>query len=78
VDPSVNELEGVYLYDIDSLQLVAQQSLAQRRRQVAAAEEIIAQHVADFGEQISRGFDWRACAVADPPIGDTSLRTSES
>src|SRR5437867_10147927 len=31
VDPGVNEMEGVYLYDIDSLQSVAEQSLALRR-----------------------------------------------
>ena len=42
VDPQVNELEGVYLYDIDSLQAVAEQSLALRRQQIIAAEEIIA------------------------------------
>src|SRR5881296_1911103 len=51
VDPSVNEMEGVYLYDIDSLQSVAQQSLALRRQQIAAAEAIIAEHVADFWER---------------------------
>src|SRR5256886_4781348 len=41
VDPRVSEIEGVYLYDIDSLQSVAEQSLALRRQQVAAAEAII-------------------------------------
>src|SRR5216117_2935313 len=54
VDPSVNEMEGVYLYDIDSLQSVAEQSLALRRQQIAAAEAIIAEHVADVGESIAR------------------------
>ncbi|MDQ6764920.1 MAG: glutamyl-tRNA reductase [Verrucomicrobiota bacterium] len=49
VAPDVNEMEGVFLYDIDSLQSIAAQSLAQRRQQVAAGEEIIAAHVADFG-----------------------------
>jgi glutamyl-tRNA reductase len=77
VEPSVNELDGVYLYDIDSLQSVAQQSLAQRRQQVAAAEEIIARHVADFDEQISGGSNWPAGAAARPAVGDASLRTSE-
>ena len=48
VDPAVNEMEGVYLYDIDSLQSIAQQSIAQRREQIAAGEEIIAGHVDDF------------------------------
>lgn len=48
VAPEVNEMEGVYLYDIDSLQSIAEQSLAMRRQQMAAAEKIIAGHVADF------------------------------
>lgn len=51
VDPAVNELAGVYLYDIDSLKSIAEQSLALRRQQVAAAEEIIAEHVGDFVER---------------------------
>ena len=42
VAPEVNEMEGVFLYDIDSLQSIAQQSLALRREQIAAGEEIIA------------------------------------
>src|SRR5438876_10500371 len=54
VDPEVNELDGVYLYDIDSLQSVAEQSLALRRQQIAAAETIIAEHVADFADSLSR------------------------
>lgn len=48
VAPEVNEMEGVYLYDIDSLQSIAEQSLAMRRQQMAAAEKIIAEHVSDF------------------------------
>ncbi|HSP44934.1 MAG TPA: glutamyl-tRNA reductase [Chthoniobacterales bacterium] len=48
VAPEVNEMEGVYLYDIDSLQSIAAQSLAMRRQQMAAAEKIIADHVTDF------------------------------
>src|ERR1700726_2923709 len=38
VDSDVNQLEGVYLYDIDSLQSIAEQSLVLRRQQIAAAE----------------------------------------
>ena len=48
VDPSVNELEGVYLYDIDSIRSVAEQSLELRRQQVAAAEAIIDDHVTEL------------------------------
>ena len=77
VDPGVNEMEGVYLYDIDSLQSVAEQSLAQRRQQMAAAEAIIAEHVADFGEMISRGLNRAAGPAEHPAVGESSLRASE-
>jgi glutamyl-tRNA reductase len=77
VDPSVNEMEGVYLYDIDSLQSVAEQSLALRRQQIAAAEAIISEHVADFVDSISRGLN-RASRTSDhPSLGEGSLRASE-
>jgi glutamyl-tRNA reductase len=72
VDPSVNEMEGVYLYDIDSIRSVAEQSLALRRQQVAAAEAIIAEHVADFIDSISNGLG-RAPHSPEQP----SLRPSE-
>ncbi len=55
VAPEVNEMEGVYLYDIDSLQSIAEQSLALRRQQVSAAEKIIAEHVADFAARFREG-----------------------
>jgi glutamyl-tRNA reductase len=72
VDPSVNEMAGVYLYDIDSIRSVAEQSLALRRQQVAAAEAIIAEHVAAFVRSISHGLGH----VPHPPE-HPSLRPSE-
>ena len=77
VDPDVNEMEGVYLYDLDSLQSVADQSLALRRQQIAAAEAIIAEHVADFVDSIARGLNSVAQAAEHPPVADGSLRASE-
>jgi glutamyl-tRNA reductase len=53
--PEVNEMEGVYLYDIDSLQAIAEQSLAMRRQQIAAAEKIIAEHVLDLSARFGAG-----------------------
>ena len=74
VDPTVNQLEGVYLYDIDSIRCVAEQSLALRRQQVAAAEAIIAEHVADFAGAIS----FRVSQTSEhPPLDENSLRPSE-
>ena len=75
VAPDVNELEGVFLYDIDSLQSIAQQSLALRRQQIAAGEEIIAGHVNDFS-------GWFVSArerMSNPSgLNEPSLRVSES
>jgi len=77
VDPSVNEMEGVYLYDIDSIRSVAEQSLALRRQQVAAAEAIIAEHVADFVDSISRGLNRPSQTAEHPSLGENPLRASE-
>ncbi len=76
VDSDVNEMEGVYLYDIDSIRSVAEQSLAMRRQQVAAAEAIISDHVTDFIDSISRGLSRVAQPTEPPSLGETSLRTS--
>jgi glutamyl-tRNA reductase len=78
VDPAVNELEGVYLYDIDALRSVAEQSLAVRRQQMASAEAIIAEHVADFLEKVCyelmRG---SRMSGGHPSVADSSLRASQ-
>ena len=71
VHPGVNELESVYVYDIDSLQSVAQQAMAMRRQQVAAAEEIIAEHVAGFREILARGLERKSQNLLHPSIGET-------
>ena len=76
VDPAVNDLAGVYIYDIDSLQSIAEQSLALRRQQVVVAEEIIARHIADFSES-SANRSGRT-ANSSLQIDQSSLRRSES
>ena len=77
VDPTVNELQGVYLYDIDSIRSVAEQSLALRRQQVAAAEAIIADHVTEFFDSISRGLNRASRAPEHSSLGENPLRASE-
>jgi glutamyl-tRNA reductase len=77
VDPIVNEMEGVYLYDIESIRSVAEQSLALRREQIAAAEAIIAEHVTDFVDLISRGLNPALQTAKPPSFGEDSLRASE-
>ena len=78
VAPDVNALDGVYLYDIDSLQSIAEQSLATRQAQIAAAEQIISEHVAEFDKLIAQGLNCSAQTPEPPAVGESSLRTSES
>lgn len=49
VDPAVNEIEGVYLYDIDALQAIADEGRRERERQLALCEGIIEQQLQKFG-----------------------------
>ena len=77
VDANVDALDGVYLYDIDSLQSIAEQSLAMRREQIAVAEQIIAQHVAEFDESIARSLNRAAPGAEHSSVGETPLRASE-
>ncbi|HEX8311238.1 MAG TPA: glutamyl-tRNA reductase, partial [Chthoniobacteraceae bacterium] len=48
IEPAVNDLEGVYLYDIDSLQAIADHSMNIRRQELVLCEEMIERHVAEF------------------------------
>jgi len=45
IDPEVNFLENVYLYNIDDLQSIADDYLKQRREEVVRCEQIIAEKV---------------------------------
>ena len=79
VAPEVNEMDGVFLYDIDSLQSIAEQSLALRRQQIAAGERIIAEHVSDFRAWFGRGRDAPLLAgpVSSAALDEATLRASE-
>ena len=79
IDPHVNQVESVYLYDMDSLQSVAEQSLALRRQQITAAETIIAGHVADFVNRFLSGYagDFGA-RKTDSAVAGLPLRVSGS
>jgi glutamyl-tRNA reductase len=52
VDPSVNDLEGCFVYDIDDLQQVAAAHLADRSRESAAAEKIVASEVEKYQQRL--------------------------
>jgi glutamyl-tRNA reductase len=48
IDPAVNEVDNVYLYDLDDLQGVAQANLRERHREAERAEVIIDKEVSRF------------------------------
>ena len=64
VEPEVNNLDGVYLYDIDSLQAIAQQGIETRRKEIVVCETLIGRHVTEFVQWLG----------ADPAARPVSLR----
>jgi glutamyl-tRNA reductase len=77
VAPDVNAMDGVYLYDIDSLRAIAEQSLALRRQQIAAGNAIIAEHVAEFRTWFASDRGGRAAdRPANVVVSEAELRPS--
>ncbi|RRA49443.1 glutamyl-tRNA reductase [Acidipila sp. EB88] len=51
VDPAMNRVDGVFLYDIDDLQNVAAANLADRSREAASAERMVQNEVEQFARR---------------------------
>ncbi len=54
VDPDVNGLDNIYLYDIDDLKEVVEENRASRRGEAIKAEGIVAEEVASFRDWLER------------------------
>ena len=61
IDPAVNELDNVYLYDVDDLQGVADTGLEGRVKEAAKGEAIV-------GEEIDTFLRWQSSLDAKPTI----------
>ncbi len=48
LDPAINELDGAYLYDVDDLERVVEESVAGRRDEAARAERIVLEELDEF------------------------------
>ena len=65
IDPAVNDLADVYLYDIDDLNGVVESNLEERMREAERAEVIIDEEMAAF-ERVARVDGGRADGRRDP------------
>jgi glutamyl-tRNA reductase len=54
IDPAVHKLDGVYLYDLDSLQAMAERTLETRKLEAENCHQLIEHHVQDFQLWIER------------------------
>jgi glutamyl-tRNA reductase len=65
LDPAINELDGCFLYDVDDLEAVVEDTLSGRRGEAARAERLVADEADRFRE-------WQASLEVVPTIA--SLR----
>jgi glutamyl-tRNA reductase len=75
IDPAVNEIEGCYVYDVDDLERVVEESVAGRREEAIRAEAIVAEEAEGFRA-------WQLSLDVVPAIASLralaeSIRTSE-
>jgi glutamyl-tRNA reductase len=54
IDPAFHHLDGVYLYDLDSLQGMAERTLSVRQQESDKCHQLIEHHVKDFQRWIER------------------------
>lgn len=70
IDPDVNGLDNIYLYDIDDLKEVVEENLAQRREEAVKAHAIVGEETANFSK-------WLESLSLQPTIVDL-IRRSEN
>lgn len=71
IDPKVNDVQNVYLYDMDDLQGVVATNLEQRGKEAAKAEQIVSQEIGQF-------FKWLASLEVTPTIVALRARFEEA
>jgi glutamyl-tRNA reductase len=54
VEPAVHDLDGVFVYDLDSLQVIAERELDARKKEALECEDLIEKHVKEFENWLNR------------------------
>ena len=70
LDPSIHQLDGCYLYDIDDLEAIVAETLTGRRSEAERAESIVAAEADKFHE-------WQASLDIVPAIASLRARAEE-
>ena len=61
IDPRINDLDNVYLYDVDNLQGIIDTNIQERAKEAEKAEQIV-------DEEIGSYLKWTAALTATPTI----------
>src|ERR1700722_8501735 len=64
VDPAVHEMDGIYVYDLDSLQAIAARTLEARQKEAQSCDGLIEKHVHDFEVWLDRIADGAVAPAA--------------
>ncbi|MDX6482039.1 MAG: glutamyl-tRNA reductase [Gaiellaceae bacterium] len=70
IDPTVRDLDGCYLYDIDDLEQIVAETLSGRRREAERAESLVAAEAEKFHE-------WHASLDVVPAIASLRAKAEE-
>jgi glutamyl-tRNA reductase len=72
IEPAVNDIEGVYLYDIDALQAIAEQSMNIRKQELVICEQMIERHALEFTEWLAGGWSQAGVRYSEAVSGGPS------
>lgn len=61
IDPAINDLDNVYLYDVDNLQGIIDTNIQERAKEAEKAEQIVDEEIGSF-------LKWTAALTATPTI----------
>ncbi len=67
IEPAVNELDDVYLYDIDDLSGVVDSNLEEREREAVRAEAIVSEEMSAFSR-------WIQTLVVEPTVAEMRIK----
>jgi glutamyl-tRNA reductase len=68
IDPAVHKLDGVYLYDLDSLQSMAERTLAVRKQESEKCHQLIEHHWQQAKRHEGERQNWSFHRSIIPPI----------